>query len=221
MWVLLLIIAFSGLATTAEGGAWAREKGQLFVSLGANIWVHDSDEHGHYHDPTLYFEYGLTDRITVGADYFATVFDSVDVGFAFAQIPLGDVTADDKFAVQLGYGIRTDYLTEFDPLWRGGLSWGRGLPNGWLAIDASAIYSQTDQVWRKKVDYTWGHHLTDRWSGMLQIQTGRSFDDRDFAKLAPAMIFNLNDTIRVSLGGMQELRDSDAAGIRLSVWQDF
>lgn len=221
MRVLLLIIAFAGLATTAQGGAWAREKGALFIALGANLWVHDSAERGLYHDPTLYVEYGLSDRVTVGADYFATAFDSVDAGFIFAQTPLGDVTANNKWAVQLGYGLRTDYVTDLDTLWRGGVSWGRGLPSGWLAIDASAIYSQTDQVWRQKIDYTWGHHFSDRWSGMFQVQTGRSFDDQDFAKLAPAVIWRWSDTLRVSLGGVQEIIDSDAAAIRVSIWQDF
>ena len=70
---LTLALALAGLAGHASAGAWPREEGSLFVSSLARLsWPQDTttwtsyEPTGEYY--TLYVEYGLTERLTVGLD---------------------------------------------------------------------------------------------------------------------------------------------------------
>ncbi len=208
-------------ATAAHAGAWAREKGQVFLAAATNLWISDAGDDGLYYDPTFYAEYGLTDRITLGLDYFSTARNSVHTGMIFAQFPLGDVTGPDRFAASFAIGARTDFELEFDYLQRGSLSWGRGLDSGWLALDLSATYNRNDQLYRPKADFTWGRNLNDTWTTMLQLQSGETMEDDLFVKLSPAIVYGINDTLRISLSGTGPLKGNAERSIRLGVWQIF
>ncbi len=221
MRVLLLALTIIAMGGTAHGGAWAREKGQVFIASAANLWVSDMTDTGLYYDPTLYVEYGLTDRITIGADYYSTARDTLHTGLIFAQFPLGDTTGSDRFAAHIALGARTDFVLELDYLQRGGLSWGRGLEKGWLALDLSATYSRNDEVYRPKADFTWGHNLTDNWTAMFQLQSGETMEDERFVKISPAIIYGVNDNLRISVAAIKPVKGDAQSSIRLSLWQSF
>ena len=221
MRVLLVAICLICAASAAQAGAWAREKGQLFIASASNIALLEDTDTYLYYDPTFYTEYGLSDRVTLGAEYFTTQRDTVQTGLVFANIPLGDMAGDDRFSVGLAFGAEIRPYQDPVPLMRGGLSWGRGLDSGWLAIDASATYHRDADIFTPKADFTWGYNLTDRWTLMFQLQTGRSSDAADYAKLNSAVIFGLTDTLRITMGVMNPLIDDDPAALRLGVWQTF
>ncbi len=205
----------------AHGGAWAREKGQLFFAYATNLWISDGADTGLYYDPTIYAEFGLTDRVTVGVDYFSTARDTIHTGLIFAQFPLGDTTGSDRFAASFALGVQTDFALELDYLQRGGLSWGRGLDSGWLALDVSATYSRNDQLYRPKADFTWGHNLSDNWTTMFQLQSGKTMDDDRFIKLSPAIIYGFNENLRISISATKPLKGNAESSIRLGIWQTF
>lgn len=219
-------IVFFGLclclvAKTVHAGAWGREPGQIFLSFGANAWASDWDDNSDYYDTTLFGEYGLTDRVTIGFDYFTSDQDDAQTAMVFAQLPLGDVTGQSRYAVRLGFGLRDAPGEDPDYLMRGGVSWGRGLNQGWLAIDASATVAQSDHVYRPKADFTWGHNLTDDWATMLQLQTGEGTDGAPFARISPAIIYSVTETARVTLGLVQPLNGSGEASIRVGIWASY
>lgn len=217
-WVCLCVI---GCATGALGGAWAREEGQLFVSSATNLWVSDGTEIGMYYDPTFYAEYGLTDRVTLGIDYYGSNRDMVHTGFVFARFPLGDTAGRDRFAAGFALGGKTDLQSPTHPLLRADLAWGRGLDNGWLAIDASATYSREDQAFRSKTDFTWGFNLTDRWTGIVQLQTSENDDGVTTFRLSPTIMYNVGEHLRVGLSAVASVSGRDPDSLRLAIWQAY
>ncbi len=221
MRVILGLLLGLAVAQPALAGAWAREKGQVFLSFGSSLMLPDGSKTLTSEDPSVYIEYGLTGRLTVGLDYHRDDPGSQHTGFVFARFPLGNPTQRDKFAASFALGGRVDDLSLIDPLIQGGLSWGRGLDNGWLAVDASATRSSTDPTFRPKVDLTWGSNLKDDWTSLVQLQIGRGLDDTTYTKIQPAIIYNVNDTARISLGSTKALSDDSESTLKLDLWLTF
>lgn len=215
--VLLLVLT----AGPIWAGAWAREKGTLFIAAGGNLWLSDGSQLPVHYDPTLYAEFGFTDRITLGLDIHTADKGQIFSGFVFANVPIGPLDGANRYAANLAYGFRTDATRPDEILLRGGLSWGRGLSNGWLAVDASATFGTADATWRPKMDATWGHNWTDRWTTTLQLQTGQGFTNDYYAKISPSVIWSFNDDVRLSLGYVQALTGDGGAGLKLETWLTF
>lgn len=217
-----LVIAVMGLMLAAGAGAagpWPREKGQSFVAQGGNFLLSDGAELPVHYDPTYYGEYGLSDLFTIGVDYHTADRGRIHTGFVFFRFPLGDTTSRDRYAASLGFGGRVDEYRPLEHLVRGGFSWGRGLDDGWLTIDASAVYGTEDKAFHPKVDFTWGHHLNDRWTAALQLQTGQGFSDDYYAKISPTISYGINDEYRISLGAVQALTGDGGSALKLEVWR--
>ena len=77
---LVFSLCFASLATA---GAWPREKGTLFIAAGGNFLLSDGAQLPVHYDPTVYAEYGLTDRVTIGLDLY-----TADAGQAYEAISL-------------------------------------------------------------------------------------------------------------------------------------
>jgi len=222
--VLRLIIICAGLLTFSSGaqaGAWAREKGAVFVSVGGNFWLSDGAQLPVYYDPTLYLEYGATEKLTLGLDIHTADAGRIATAFMFARMPLGDADARHKFAATLSLGARANTLGETESLIRGGLSWGMGLENGWLSVDASATRDANDPTFRAKVDFTYGHHWNDKFTTSLQLQTGQGLTNDSYAKIAPSLIFNLRENIQLSIGAVHALTGDRGTGLKFETWLSF
>ena len=218
---LLVSIGLMMIAGSAQSGAWAREEGEIFIASTSNVlMLQDTGAPFHY-APTFYAEYGLTPLVTIGAEYFTTQQDTVQTGLVFARIPLGDTTGTDRVAASLAFGAELVPFAEPAPLMRGGLSWGRGLEHGWIGLDASATYHRAEQVFAPKADFTWGRNLTDRWTVILQFQTGKSKEDFDYARIEAAVAFSVFDDMRITLGAVQPLTGDEPGALRLGLWQSF
>ncbi|MDX8351681.1 hypothetical protein [Cognatiyoonia sp. IB215182] len=214
--ICLLMLPQAGLA-----GAWAREKGQFFISSGGNFLLSDGAQLPVHYDPTFYLEYGLTDLLTVGVDYHTADQGRIDTGFVFGRFPLGDPVGRDRLAASLGFGVRVDEFNPQENLVQGGLFWGRGYDAGWFAIDFTATRGDITGMFRAKADFTWGHNLSDRWTTTLQLQTGEGFSGDTYAKINPAVIFSINDNHRVSLGAVQALTGDEGSALKLNIWSTF
>lgn len=219
----LIVMTFCLLAAAGPvfGGAWAREKGQIFIASGGNFLLSDGASLPVHYDPTFYLEYGLSPLLTVGLDYHTADRGRIDTGFVFARFPLGETTGRDRFAASLAFGARVDEFGPLENLMRGGISWGRGLERGWLSVDYNATYGDIDQVFRSKADFTWGHNLSDRWTSSLQFQTGEGFDEDIYTKVNPSIIFQISEKHQVSLGAVHALTGDGGSALKLDLWSTY
>ncbi|MFT4743079.1 MAG: hypothetical protein ACI91Z_001053 [Yoonia sp.] len=219
-----LILIFLGLicaANLAHAGAWSREKGQLFIAAGGNFLLSDGAQLPVHYDPTVYAEFGLSERLTLGMDLHTADAGRIGSIFFFASVPIGDLQSHQKFAANLSLGARANALAQTEALIRGGLSWGMGLDNGWLSIDASATYGTDDRTFRPKVDATFGYRWTDKWTTSLQVQTGQGFTNDYYAKIAPSVTYNLRDNIKLHLGAVHALTGDRGSALKFETWLTF
>ncbi|SEV92363.1 hypothetical protein SAMN04488515_0249 [Cognatiyoonia koreensis] len=230
--ILVILIALLA-GQPALSGAWAREKGEWFIAFGGNFWLSDGSELPVHYDPTLYAEFGLTDRITVGLDSHLADAGRIASDFIFFTVPVGDLEAQNRFAVGVGFGLRRTLHTptnlatadfsylRTEELLRGSVSWGRGYESGWYAVDASATLAVSENKWRPKADLTWGRHWNDHWTTTVQLQTGQGFTDDYYAKISPSVIYHWNDYFSISVGAVQGLTGDKGAGMKLETWITF
>lgn len=219
-----LLVAFMCLLLlpqAAIAGAWAREKGQVFLSTGGNFLLSDGAQLPVHYDPTLYLEYGLSDLLTIGVDYHTADQGRIDTGFVFARFPLGEPAGANRYAASIGFGARVDEFNPPERLLQGGLFWGRGYDAGWFAIDYTGTYGDISENFRSKADFTWGHHLSDRWTTSLQLQTGEGFSGDTYAKINPAIIMTLTKNHRISVGAVKALTGDEGSALKLNVWSTF
>lgn len=209
------------LPSSAHAGAWPREEGQYFVAIGGNFLLSDGARLPVHYDPTLYLEYGLDGRVTLGADYYTADAGRITSGFGFVSIPLSTADATDKFAATLGLGVKLKQGEDAESQLRGGLSWGRGIDSGWLAVDASAKIGTNDRLFRPKLDATWGHHWSNDWTTSLQLQTGQGASSDYYAKIAPSITYNLTDNAKVHLGIVHALTGDRGTGAKAEIWYSF
>ncbi|SLN51487.1 hypothetical protein [Roseisalinus antarcticus] len=219
---LALLLALTILASPAAAGAWMRGKGEMFLSFGANIALSDAATRPVHWDPTVYLEYGLAERATVGLDLYIANGDDEETGSVFLRFPVGPTDARTPVAVTLTYGLRHERDPElFEQVARLGLSVGRGLADGWLAADATAIFVIDSDQTEGKLDLTWGHDFNDRWTAVMQMQTGIGTAGDFYAKAAPSALFRVNDRTRVEVGVVQALTGDLGTGFRIATWWEF
>lgn len=202
-------------------GAWAREKDELFIAAGGNFLLSDGAQLPVHYDPTLYAEYGLSERLTLGLNLFTADAGRQGALFFFARFPIGDMNAPDKFAVSVSFGARVDANLLPEKALRGGISWGRGLENGWLAIDASATKGTVDTTFRPKLDASWGHKWSDRWTTIAQLQTGQGLTDDYYAKIAPSIIYEITPKINIHLGAVHAFTGDRGSALKFETWLTF
>lgn len=218
---ILTILLLLCCAPQAQAGAWSRTDGELFIAAGGNVLLSDGAQLPVHYDPTVYAEYGLTDRVTLGLDLYTADKGRIVQAFGFAGVPIGDTSGTYHTAVSLGYGARRNPDTTTEALMRLGLSFGRGLDHGWLAVDASATYGTADTVWRPKADFTWGRAWSDRWTTTLQLQTGQGYYDDYYAKVSPTVILTVTDRFRINLGAVKAMTGDGGSALKLETWITF
>ncbi|WP_394179512.1 hypothetical protein [Yoonia maritima] len=215
---LITCLYFLCMASLADAGPWSREHRQIFTASGGNFLLSEGAKLPVNYDPTFYAEYGLNGLVTLGVDYHTADQGRIQAAVFFASFPIGEPIAPNIWSAHIGLGGRVDPLNPVEHLTRGGVSWGRGLDQGWLAIDTSATYGDIDQVFRSKADFTWGHHLSDRWTVVSQLQTGQGYDDDTYAKVNPSLIFHVNERYSISLGAVKALTGDRGSALKLDLW---
>ncbi len=112
MRLILIFLGLISIANLACAGAWPRDKGQLFIAAGGNFLLSDGAQLPVYYDPTVYAEYGLSERLTVGMYLYTADAGRVGSIFFFASFPIGDLQSQQKFAAILSLGARANTITE-------------------------------------------------------------------------------------------------------------
>ncbi len=217
----LLAIAILWLGVvTATAGAWPREQGGVFASATVRLsWPQDMvkarsfEPTGGYR--TLYLEYGLTNRLTVGLDLGRSVSGRRKT-VVFGRIPIRNRDTGIKAAFQLGLGTIDDRQ-----IIRPGISLGWGLENGWIAADAVAEMRVESGEADLKLDVTWGRNLGKGRKLILQMQMGDPVDDPSFARFAPSIVFPLNDMISLETGAAWGIVGDNTFGLKVGLWTQF
>ena len=209
-------------ATPALPGAWPKEQGHGFVSADIRLSRPRTNLlYGEVSDyRTIYFEYGVTDRLTMGLDLGRSVSgEEKAVVFARYPIPLGSDRF--RFAAELGLG-RIDEARVLRP----GLSFGTSFeawPDAWawIAVDAIAEHSLDAGSTDYKIDATFGVTFPNRWKGFVQLQTGAPHDEEPFLRIAPSVVMPVGKRSHVELGATWGVSGDDQLGIKLGIWHAF
>jgi len=213
----LAIVLLCWLASGAVAGAWLRETGTAFLSLSGEVT--EPDDFGIYRqDYSLYAEYGLAERLTIGVDAGHDML-TMSKGIVFARLPLGRADRTVKLAVELGAGQVGD-----DTALRPGLSIGRGIElwdwNGWLNADGRAVLAGGGAMTLES-DLTFGLSVTDRSKVILQIQAGQPDIGDAYAKFAPSFVYETKPGAHLEIGLTQPLTGSDLRSLSLGLWRTF
>ncbi len=221
-------------APAAHAGAWLREKGKSFASTS----IQTTEDNGN--SASFYFEYGLAEKITLGADvtYDTDLLNYIQgagplvenleelpqgSGIIFLRFPIGATDRPNKWAFHVGAGAR--YLNgEFLEAGEVGLSWGRGIKlgerYGWLNVDTSYNVARSPAQTRTKVDGTIGLGITDKTKVMLQV-FNTLVEDETFTKLAPSLLFSVGDKGTTVQVGSEILTDTGEASFKIGFWFEF
>ncbi|HMB13679.1 MAG TPA: hypothetical protein VKN37_06695 [Roseovarius sp.] len=211
---VLLSLCLSG---PALAGAWPREKGTVFLSLAGQ--AEGPDEHGIYRQNfTLYAEYGLTDRLTLGVDAGGDAL-RMTKAIGFLRWPLGRTDRRVKLAFELGAG-QVDGENALRPV----LSLGRGVEigkrHGWLAADGRAILF-TGGGMSLEADLTFGLSITKRSKVILQIQAGQPDLGDAYTRFAPSFVFETKPGAHIEFGLIEPLIGGGERGLKLGLWRKF
>lgn len=217
------ILSLAGVAGpgAAVAGAWPRDEGEVFLSLGGNLALFGDAVRPVHYDPTVYLEYGLTDRLTLGFDGYTADAGSVGSLFGWARMPLGPTDRNAKWAVSGALGATLLASGRYDPMLRLGLHWGRGLDDGWLAVDAQAQVGVGALSHQAKIDASWGYGLGRGWTVLMQGQVGYGLQGDLYAKLSPSLVYKVNDAISLRAGLTRALTGDRGGGLTFETWLRF
>ncbi|QFS81443.1 hypothetical protein FIU97_01170 [Roseivivax sp. THAF40] len=217
--VLLLACTFGLLPASAIAGAWPREKGTGFVSTVTylswpqNYLLWESYAPETRYD-TLYLEYGLTARWTVGLDLGRSVSGAEKV-VAFARRPLARPDAWLQIAAEIGAG-----QIDGDTVLRPGLSLGYGWDGGWVNADLLAEHFSDRSETDVKLDLTYGRTL-GRHKLMMQVQAGKQAGDEAFVRLVPSIVTPIWRKVSLEIGATYGVTGDESMGLKLGIWTEF
>lgn len=223
---LLLSAGFIALmfATAAAAGPWPRGEGKVFLSVGYEGQV-DLDQLplvAITQGGTLYAEYGVGTRTTLGLD----VFTDFQVGHSAILFLRRTVTAGhrtNQFAVSLGAGRRSD-RTGRQSLVSVGASWGRGFSSrwseGWATIETQAQYWDRGEL-ALKLDATLGLKPSADWMLIGQAQFADYPGADTTARIQASVVRHLGKRLSIEMGVVAGVMNDKRAGLTVKLWSAF
>lgn len=209
-------------ANAASAGAWPRGKGNVFLSSSSSLsWPKGRafeypDVYG-----SSYAEYGLSDRLTLGADVGSA--DATRVSrlkaIGFLRYSLSDPAARHQFALDVGGGKHLG-----TPHVRIGASYGTGLElfnqSGWLALDAHVLFDPKSQKTTQALDMTLGVNL-NKGKAMGLLSAHRAQSGATIYTFTPSYVRALGPRRHIEIGVTFDLSGSPNPALKLGVWQEF
>ena len=207
--LLAMCLAGLGSAGAVRAGAWLRDEGTAFLSLGADL-----DDNGAV--MTLFAERGITGRLTLGLDAWQSPFGDWSV-LAVATVPILAGPGRDRVSASLGLGMARAAGRE-GPSARAGLHLGRGLAQGWLAADLTLTQRFADGIATAKATATWGRRFSDRCATILEVRG----ETRVPVSVAPSVLCRLDDRVQLRLGAARAVTGAGGpAVLGLQAWVEF
>ena len=227
-WLALALL----IPTQALAGPWQRDEGAVFLSFGGNIAITEGAADPVSRDPALYLEWGATDRVTLTFSGHTTDQGRDMAATLAAQIALPIPERFGVASAALGFGVLRDGEEQIvgappvgpayeTALITGALAWGYDRPRGWHAVEMHYLHQTASGNAAAKVELTWGWHLSDRISAMVQLEAGQQPEDDPYAKLSSGLIYGITEGVRVNAGVQQGLTGDGGTGLNLGLWLEF
>ncbi|VAV92967.1 hypothetical protein MNBD_ALPHA07-193 [hydrothermal vent metagenome] len=214
----VVLLMFLVLASPAQAGPWPREKGHVFLSVGGVSEV-DETTGTIATFSTLYGEYGLTEKITLGLDLGSDGRRS-SKAMAFLRMPLTRASKKTKLAAEMGLGFANG-----EKAIRPGLSIGRGFTlgkrNGWMTADSRAVIFKDFNDILFESDLTIGLSATKRLKVIMQVQTGIPAHDTSYVRLAPSIVFERKPGRHTEFGVTAGIKGVSGLGLKIGSWFEF
>lgn len=238
------------LTGAANAGAWPRGEGNLFFSVSyeeARSWetIEITEE-----DPipeveissytSLYVEYGLTDKTTIGLDTGSEDSNTPSQVIFFSSYAVSPETWTLKLAAEFGLGRRSFEATPFDQanlrdlepagtesILRPGLSLGASydtfLGSGWTTLDARQEFRTVKNETVTKVDLTTGVTFGKKNSlGYVQFQYSDYPSSDPNIRVVPTYVQRINKVISLQSGVFADVWGSGTRfGTTIGLWLEF
>jgi hypothetical protein len=238
---LILTFLFLLCPVAAHPGAWPREEGKLFLSVAYEVTARrdalarDRMEQTEgrletYSYSSLYAEYGLTPRVTLGLDLGTEDLPDTRSSIIFLRIPIGAGEGPHRFAAELGVGNREipDYgllRGTTEPVIRPGLSWGYGFEsrfgNGWAGIDLKLENRSKTGERAYKADLTLGVDRGNGWLVFAQAQASDYPGTDPALRIVPTVVKRITPRISLESAALLGVSGDNRIGLRAALWFEF
>ncbi|GGH63531.1 hypothetical protein GVY41_19275 [Frigidibacter albus] len=231
--VLAVLCLFAG---GASAGPWPREKGDLFLSFSHETASEAGSDAAGW--TSLYAEYGLTPRWTVGLDLGSG--GDTQIGMIFVQRAVGRQDGPGRLAFSSGVGLQTGAAPQAFGMM--GAAWGRSLGTplgpGWVAVEPQLRMgvALTDE-WpptlvldvdgtllttaSTKLDLTLGATLRPKLIVMGQLQMERVVEGETTARLTASAVRDVGRRGKLQLGVSAPVQGKGDAALKLGTWLEF
>ncbi len=215
--LFLLMVIGLGIGPL-HAGAWPRGEGNHFFSTTMRVAASNLDGPFFTYN-TFYYEYGLNDRVTIGADIGRAVSGEIKA-IAYARMPVFLRSEHNRYAIEFGFGTIAGNTVA-----RPGLSFGRGIStpwgHGWVSIESVAETTVSTSQIDYKADFTFGIDVHPKAKLILQMQTGAPYGDPYFARFAPSLVVKVSRKSHVEIGMTAGLVGDNQLGLKIGLWREF
>ncbi len=179
---------------------------------------------------SLYFDYGLSDRLTFGIDAGRENVPDTFQWILFLALAVSPPEWRLKAAIELGAGQRqfpeTDDRNDGrETVLRPGLSLGMGFESwlgpSWAALDLRLEHRTRHADTVRKADLTVGVAPTEKALVYLQAQYSEYPDVDAKLRLVPTYVRRLTENISVEAGLLYDVFGDDRIGFRTGLWLEF
>lgn len=226
-WLFLTVLIW---LTPAMGlaGAWPRGDGKFYIYTSFvtdPVAATQALKYGYAapYELSIYAEYGLTDRWTLGFDGLQdTELTGGSTAILFATRSIGAFERH-RFAGSIGVGWHRDAEGAEDFTARLGAHWGLGFERAWISADlwgVAALGDTAQSGW--KADFTYGRRLGKRFSLVGQVQSGQ-FGGDPYVKLVPkaGLTFGKDSQMQIELGYVHGVANDDTRKALLGFSHSF
>lgn len=211
--VITAMLAIS--AAQVHAGAWPREKGKVFLSYSFETEIEAPNQtYG-----TIYGEYGLTNKLTLGIDLGGD--DAIsDKAYVFARYPGKPTAGGILSAWEIAIGMAENELA-----FRPGVSLGRGIKwveiDGWLGLDTRNVIFSNGLLGDFEANVTLGLSVAKRSKLIFQLQGRVPPIEPPYIKLAPSYVFEQRSGRHLELGIITGVMGTDELKLKLGAWHHF
>lgn len=224
-------------APAAQAGAWLREKGGGMLDAA---YEYSKTSTGSWGYVSLYGEYGLTPRFTIGLD--AGSGDGGDDWKALLYLRTGrEIGAlPGRVAIELALGAAGTPAGQAEGVIRSGLSWGNSFETelgwAWVNIDAKGEFRLGPDVdnfdattgyvpWELsegyKLDLTLGLNAGRRTQLVMEIRAEDPSKGAQKMRIVPSVAHRIAGPVWLRLGGIVGVTNDDSAGLVLGTRIEF
>lgn len=219
---LVLCLACLISPCLTQAGAWPRDAGTAFISIGGAQLFPDGG--GEEQETTVYAELGLKKNYTLGVSASLNMQSSGE-GHVFLRFPPLDRPNGALIAFEAGYGAKSVDGITFHQFVKVGAAWSKGVTlrtkSGWASVETALFWDTDEGDNRLKLDATLGVSLSERFQ-LIGQAFGEATQYGESLTFAPSVVFR-QKTGKTSyqLGIDSKHGQGAQTALRFSVWTEF